>query len=58
MPITWLDLLLLAIMVVSGVLAMIRGFMREVLSVAAWALAAAATVLFYDKLLPDRKSVV
>jgi len=52
MPITWLDLLLLAIMVVSGVLAMIRGFMREVLSVAAWALAAAATVLFYDKLLP------
>jgi membrane protein required for colicin V production len=52
MPITWLDLLLLAIMVVSGILAMIRGFMREVLSVAAWAAAAAATVVLYDKMLP------
>jgi membrane protein required for colicin V production len=52
MPITWLDLLLLAIMVVSGILAMIRGFMREVLSVAAWAVAAAVTVLLYDKVLP------
>ncbi len=52
MPITWLDLLLLAIMVVSGILAMIRGFMREVLSVAAWAAAAVATVLLYEKALP------
>jgi membrane protein required for colicin V production len=52
MPVTWLDLLLLAIMLVSGILAMIRGFMREVLSVAAWAGAAVATVLLYDKLLP------
>jgi membrane protein required for colicin V production len=52
MPITWLDLLLLAIMLVSGLLAMIRGVMREVLSVAAWASAAAATVLLYERLLP------
>ncbi len=52
MPITWLDLLVLTIMLVSGVLAMIRGFFREVLSVAAWAAAAAVTVMFYDKLLP------
>jgi membrane protein required for colicin V production len=52
MPITWLDLLLLAIMLVSGLLAMIRGFMRETLSVAAWAAAAVATVLLYEKVLP------
>ena len=52
MPITWLDLLLLTIMLVSGLLAMIRGVMREVLSVAAWASAAAATVLLYERLLP------
>ena len=52
MPITWLDILLLVIMLVSGLLAMIRGVMREVLSVAAWASAAAATVLLYERLLP------
>ena len=52
MPITWLDLLLLVIMLVSGALAMIRGFLREVLSLAAWGAAAAATVLLYDKVLP------
>jgi membrane protein required for colicin V production len=56
MPITWLDLLLLAIMLVSGLLAMIRGVMREVLSVAAWATAAAATVLLYERLLPIAES--
>jgi membrane protein required for colicin V production len=56
MPITWLDFLLLAIMLVSGMLAMIRGFLREVLSVAAWACAAIATVLLYDKLLPIAES--
>jgi membrane protein required for colicin V production len=52
MPITWLDILLLAIMLVSGVLAMIRGFMREVLSIAAWVLAAVTTVLLYERALP------
>lgn len=56
MPITWLDFLLLAIMLVSGILAMIRGFLREVLSVAAWAAAAIATILLYDRLLPFAES--
>ncbi|HTS41296.1 MAG TPA: CvpA family protein [Xanthobacteraceae bacterium] len=56
MPVTWLDLLLLGIMLVSGILAMIRGFMREVLSVAAWAAAAIATIVLYDKLLPVAES--
>jgi membrane protein required for colicin V production len=56
MPITWLDLLLLGVMLISGLLAMIRGFMREVLSIAAWAAAAVATVLLYPKLLPFAKA--
>ena len=37
MPITWLDILLLGVMLISGLLAMIRGFMREILSITAWA---------------------
>jgi len=52
MPITWLDFLLLGVMLISGLLAMIRGFMREVLSIAAWAAAAVATILLYNRLLP------
>jgi membrane protein required for colicin V production len=52
MPITLLDIVLIAVMLVSGLLAMIRGFMREVLSIAAWVLAAGATLYAYGKLLP------
>jgi membrane protein required for colicin V production len=52
MPITWLDLILLLVMVVSGLLAMIRGFMREVLSIAAWGIAALVTLYSYAKVLP------
>jgi membrane protein required for colicin V production len=55
MPITFLDLILLVVMLVSAMLAMIRGFMREILSIAAWALAAIATVYSYAKLLPLAK---
>jgi membrane protein required for colicin V production len=55
MPITLLDIILLVVMLVSGLLAMIRGFMREVLSIAAWALAAVATVWAYSRLLPTAK---
>ena len=35
MPITILDLVLLGVMLISGLLAMVRGFMREILSIAA-----------------------
>jgi membrane protein required for colicin V production len=55
MPITLLDIILLTVMLVSGLLAMIRGFMREVLSIAAWALAAIATIYAYSRLLPTAK---
>src|SRR5262245_12186295 len=56
MPITWLDFLLLGVMMISGLLAMIRGFMREALSIAAWAAAAIATILLYNRLLPIAKA--
>src|SRR6201988_4609467 len=56
MPITWLDLILLGVMLISGLLAMIRGFMREILSITAWGAAAVATVLLYPRLLPIAKA--
>jgi membrane protein required for colicin V production len=56
MPITWLDILLLGVMLISGLLAMIRGFMREVLSITAWGAAAVATLLLYPRLLPLAKA--
>jgi membrane protein required for colicin V production len=43
-------------MLISGLLAMIRGFMREILSITAWAAAAIATLLLYGKLLPIAKA--
>jgi len=52
MPITLLDGILLAIMLVSALLAMIRGFVREVLSIASWVAAAAAAFFLYDRVLP------
>jgi membrane protein required for colicin V production len=58
MPVTLLDILLLVVMLISGLLAMIRGFMREVLSIAAWGLAALATLYGYSRLLPTVKQYV
>jgi len=55
MPITLLDIILLGVMLVSALLAMIRGFMREILSIAAWVIAAGATLYAYAKLLPKVK---
>ncbi len=55
MPITLLDIVLLVVMLVSGLLAMIRGFMREVLSIASWAAAALVTLYAYPRLLPQAK---
>ncbi len=42
MPLTLLDFILLGIMLVSGLLALARGFTREVLSLVAWGAAAIA----------------
>ncbi len=42
MPFQLLDLILLGIMLISGLLALMRGFTREVLSLVSWGLAAVA----------------
>jgi len=55
MPITLLDVVLIVVMLISGLLAMVRGFMREILSIIAWVLAAGATLYAYAKLLPLAK---
>ena len=49
MPFSWLDLILAAIMLISGLLAMLRGLTREVLSILSWAVAAVATLFFFPK---------
>ena len=56
MPITILDLVLLGVMLISGLLAMVRGFMREILSIAAWGAAALVTLYAFAKLLPTAKT--
>src|SRR5436305_9065673 len=56
MPITILDLVLLGVMLISGLLAMVRGFMREILSIAAWGAAAIVTLYSFSKLLPTAKT--
>ena len=55
MPITLLDIILLMVMLISGLLAMIRGFMREILSIGAWGVAAVVTLYSYSRVLPVAK---
>ncbi len=52
MSITLLDGILIVVMLISALLAMIRGFVREVLSIAAWVAAALAAFLLYGHVLP------
>lgn len=47
MPLSFLDIGLLAVMAISGILALMRGFTREILSIASWAAAAGAAVFAY-----------
>jgi membrane protein required for colicin V production len=58
MPITLLDIILLVVMLISGLLAMIRGFMREVLSIGAWGIAALVTLYGYPRALPIAQSYI
>ncbi len=52
MTVTLLDAILFALMLVSALLAMVRGFSREILSVISWLVAAVAAFLFYKPLTP------
>jgi membrane protein required for colicin V production len=54
----YLDLFLIAVMLISGLLAMVRGLIREVLSIAGWGAAAVAGLLAFTKLLPVTKQYI
>ena len=58
MPITLLDGILIGVALLSGLLAMVRGFSREVLSIASWVAAAIAAFLFYEALTPFVQSYI
>lgn len=52
MSLTLLDLIVIAVTLFSALLAMVRGFSREVLAVGSWAAAALAAFMFYKSLVP------
>ena len=52
MPFTLLDGILVFVVLISAVLAMIRGFTREVFSIGSWVAAAAVAYFFWDDVLP------
>ncbi len=52
MPFTMLDGILVFVVLISAVLAMIRGFTREVFSIGSWVAAAAVAYFFWDDVLP------
>jgi membrane protein required for colicin V production len=56
--ITLLDGIVIVVMLVSALLAMYRGFLREVLSIASWVAAAAAAFLLHKQLLPTIKTYI
>lgn len=52
MPFTALDAIVAVVILISALLAMIRGFTREFFSIASWAAAAAAAYFFWQPVLP------
>ncbi|MBB3136296.1 membrane protein required for colicin V production [Rhizobium pisi] len=55
MPITIFDGIVIGVVLFSAVLAMVRGFSREILSIASWGGSAAAAYYLYPYLLPYAK---
>lgn len=56
--ITLLDGIVIAVMLISALLAMYRGFLREVLSIASWVAAAGFAYVFHKPTLPMVKAYV
>jgi membrane protein required for colicin V production len=54
----WLDLGLIAVVLLSAFLAMLRGFTREVLAIASWAAAAVAAFYLHPMVVPYIKTYV
>ncbi|PLX40557.1 MAG: colicin V synthesis protein [Hyphomicrobiales bacterium] len=57
-PLTALDFIVIAIMLISGGLALLRGFTREVLSIVSWIAAAAATLFLFPMFQADIRGIV
>jgi len=54
----WLDLGLIAVVLISAFLAMLRGFTREVLAIASWGAAAVAAFYFHPLVVPYVKTYI
>lgn len=52
MPIELLDIILIVLMLISGFLAMVRGFSRELLSISSWVVAGLIAFMFYEQFTP------
>jgi len=57
-PLTALDIMVIVILLISGGLAMLRGFTREVLSIVSWVAAAAAVVFAFPAFQPQMREMV
>ncbi len=55
---SYLDLGLIVVILISALLAMLRGFTREVLAIASWGAAAVAAIYFYPLVLPYVKPYI
>lgn len=58
MPVTILDLVVIGVVLISALLAAVRGFTREVLAIASWVVAAAVAWVFHPQLLPFVKQYI
>jgi membrane protein required for colicin V production len=56
MPVALLDLIVLGVVLLSALLAAVRGFTREVLAIVSWVAAAVAALLLHPHLLPYVKT--
>lgn len=52
MPVTILDLVVIGVVLISALLAAVRGFTREVLAIVSWIAAAAVAWMFHPQLVP------
>ena len=48
MPVTILDLVVIGVVLISALLAAVRGFTREVLAIASWVVAGIVALMFYN----------
>ena len=58
LPISILDIVVIGVVVISALLAAVRGFTREVLAIVAWVTAAAAAWILHPLLLPRLKDYI